>query len=207
MDTTNNHSNDMNNNVNPTLENNGITENKIDMNTEEAATVFDAEPIQEAENIANAEEPQATQSNFAAFDSQTSINPNYSAYVAAGAAAPQSAPVKTTDEYAASKSKATVAMVLGIISIVASCLCCCLPVSIVLAIISFVLAFKSKKLAPDKKLNGMAIAAIICSSAGLFLYLISLFFGFFVGLAMITDPEIQADINHILAQYGYEIVF
>ena len=235
VDTNNNNLNDINetniNNTDNTAVNDtaalepiaeAVAEVVVETVTEEIATVFDADPeiiSEESTDVGTEEsnEAQLAQSAFAVFDSQPNSNTDYSSYVAAATTPPRAAAVASANaaptatsntvnknEFAASKSKATVALVLGIVSIVLSP--SCLPISLFLSIISFVLASKSKKLSPDNKFSKSAIAAIICSAVGLIICLFSFFFWFLLGVVMITDPEIQAMINEILAEFGYELL-
>ncbi len=207
MDGSNNNFDNMNNPpVDETAKNENVTENttaevnteavNTAVHTEAAASVFDSQPAEQS--------TQQTQSNFAAFDSQPQANQSYFNYQAEAAQT-----VMNEEAYAASRSKATVAMVLGIIAVVTSCLCCCLPVCVVLAIISFVLAFKSKKLSPDKKLNGMAIAAIVCSGVALLIYIFIMLYFIILGVGLVSmynDVAGREELNRILAEYGYELI-
>ncbi len=104
------------------------------------------------------------------------------------------------------KSKATTALVLGIIAIVSSCLCCCccLPIPVVLGIISLVMANKSKKLSADNKFSGMAIGAVICSILAIVGYVMYLVASSLYLLLFFS--EIKLMVNEILAEYGYELV-
>ena len=206
MDGSNNNLNDMNNPVDETAKTEGVTENtaeavntetvNTEVHTEATASVFDAQPVEQPTQ-------QTAQSNFAAFDSQPQPNQSYFNYQVAAEDA-----VMNEQAYAASNSKSTTAMVLGIIAIVTSCLCCCLPVCVILAIISFVMAFKSKKISPDHKLNGKAIAAIVCSSVALLIYLCVMLYFVILGIGFISmynDPVGRAELNDILIEYGYTL--
>lgn len=207
MDGSNNNFDNMNNtNVDETAKNENVAENttaeanteavNAEVHTEATASVFDSQPTEQP--------TQQTQSNFAAFDSQPQPNQSYFSYQAAAQDT-----LMNEQAYAASNSKSTVAMVLGIISLVTSCLCCCLPVCVILAIISFVMAFKSKKLSPTKKLNGKAIAAIVCSGVALLIYVCIMLYFIIIGIgfaSMYNDPVGRAELNDILAEYGYTLV-
>lgn len=106
-----------------------------------------------------------------------------------------------------SNSKATASLVLGIIALVSNCLCCCLPVSLILAIVSLVMSGTSKKRSPNGKLNGAAIAGLVCSIVAIVFYFIILLSTFISIVESFSDPVFQAELNDILAEYGYELVF
>lgn len=102
------------------------------------------------------------------------------------------------------KAKSRLSMILGIISVASVCLCCCFPVALVLGIISLVSAFKSKKLSPTGKLDGMAVAGIICSIFGIvFSFFVLVYIGF-VAFAYLLDPELfEATFEEAMYEAGY----
>lgn len=71
-----------------------------------------------------------------------------------------------------SKTKSILALVFGILSIIISC--CCTYLGIALGIAGIVLAVLSKKDNGDK-MNGMAIAGMICSIIAIIICVVSIF--------------------------------
>lgn len=180
-------------NKNTELENEKV-ENVID-NTE-AQNTNQTEAAPQSEN-AETTEHVATQPNaetYYTYEQGTPVTPN-------------ATPAPDVKDKA--KSKATTALVLGIIALVSSCLgcCCCLPVPVVLAIISLVMVKKSKKLSDDGKLNGLAIGALICSIFAIISYVVTLLITGLYAAIMLTDPEGKAILNDFLAEFGYELAF
>lgn len=108
-----------------------------------------------------------------------------------------------------SRSKAVTALVLGIIALASSFICClwCLPLPIILGIISLVKVSKSKKLSRDGRLSGIAIAALVCSIIAIVAYVVFLLIMGLYFLLMLSDPEGKEIINDFLANFGYELAF
>lgn len=108
-----------------------------------------------------------------------------------------------------SRSKAVTALVLGIIALVSSFICClwCLPLPIILGIISLVKVRKSKKLSRDGRLSGIAIAALVCSIIAIVAYAVFLLIMGLYSLLLLSDPEGKEIINDFLANFGYELAF
>ena len=104
-------------------------------------------------------------------------------------------------------SKATASLVLGIIALISNCICCCLPVSLILSVISLILSISSKKKDPNNKMNGKAIAGLVCSIVAIVAYIITLIVVILSITSTILDPEFQNELNAMLSEYGYEIVF
>ena len=104
----------------------------------------------EEPSCANAQETQySTDTN----SSETTEKPSFSTWQPP---APEQPPVEDPEF----RKSGTVAMVLGII---AAALYSCCGVNLILAIISLVNAGKNKRLSPNGRMNGMALAGTICS--------------------------------------------
>lgn len=99
----------------------------------------------------------------------------------------QGAPQEPPTEDPEYRKSGVVSMVLGIIS-AALYYCCC--VNIVLAIISLVHARKNKRLSPNGRMHGMAVAGTICSwcSIGFSVLFWGIYFFIFL-LAMMTSSQ------------------
>lgn len=180
------------------VENNNV-ENNVDAPVAQS-TVENNETASQAENAETAapasEQPKAEA--YYTYEQGTLVTPNENLAAASAPAGKDKA-----------KSKATTALVLGIIALVSNCLCCgcCLPIPVILGIISIVMANKSKKLSADGKLSGLAIGALICSIFAIISYvIIVLITGLYTAL-ILSDPEGKKFINDFLAEYGYELAF
>lgn len=176
-----------------------IVENDIVNNDNAQATFEENTPVQ-AENVEATEKAAQSPDNevYYTYTQGTQVTPDQNLVAASAPAVKDKA-----------KSKATTALVLGIIALVSNCLCgcCCLPIPIILSIISLVMANKSKKLSADGKFSGLAIGALICAVFAIIGYVITLLITGLYTALMLTDPEMKAMINEFLADYGYELAF
>lgn len=145
---------------------------------------------------------EAKKSGFAENDAP---NTNYYTYTEHSVQAESSPPISNP----AAISKARTAMILGIIAISLTVCCCnCFPpVTIVLAIISLVMAIKSKKLSGENKFSGMALAAVLCSIFAIVFTVSMLVYYALSIIPLLFDPEFKEIMNEALTQYGYEAQF
>lgn len=167
-------------------------ENNIQNNENEVINEKDVNQATTAEQPVTEEVKNTEEKTFDGAESQSQTYYNFSN---GGGAAPSAPAVSAEADKA--KSKSMTAMILGIVAVVTSCICLCLPVGLVLGIISLVFCSKAKKLSPEKKYDGMALAGLICSICAIVIYGLWLFIYGVGFIEILSHPEEYAEIFEI----------
>ena len=91
----------------------------------------------------------------------------------------------------------TVALILGILSLVLASCCC---VNLILAIISICFALKTKRLTETVKISSMGLAGLICSIIGLIIFVLYIIL---IVLVVILSVLYGTELFHFTTQFMY----